>query len=178
MSSVSESTGGHIRRARPADVPTILEMIRALAVYEALEHELALDGDGLHTALFGEEAFAGALLAETRRSDTTPGQPVGYALYFKSFSTFLCRPGLYLEDLFVLPETRGRGLGLALLRAVCAEARTRGFARVEWSVLDWNTPAIAFYRRLGAVLQPEWQRFRLDGAALKAASAEIDAPGD
>lgn len=158
----------------PGDEPTILAMIRALAAFEELEHELALDGDGLSAALFGPEAFAGALLAEE------PGrsaQSVGYALYFKSFSTFLCRPGLYLEDLFVTPAARGRGIGLALLRAVCAEAHSKGYPRVEWSVLDWNSAAIAFYRRLGALHQPEWQRFRLDGEALAQAAARIDGSG-
>jgi GNAT superfamily N-acetyltransferase len=167
MSSGSDPRppAARIRRALPADVPVILGLIRALAAYEVLEHELALDADGLHDALFGRRPFAEALVAE-QRGGGAEVEAVGYALYFKSFSTFRCRPGVYLEDLFVLPRARRQGIGLALLRAVCAEARRRRYARVEWSVLDWNAPAIAFYERLGAVHQREWQRFRLDGEAL------------
>lgn len=179
MSSASDSAlrAARIRRAQPTDVPAILDMIRALAAYEALEHELALDAEELREAMFGRRPFVEALLAEKSEGDNHV-EAVGYALYFKSFSTFRCRPGFYLEDLFVLPEARGQGVGLALLRAVCAEAERRRYARVEWSVLDWNAPAIAFYERLGAVHQPEWQRFRLDGDALARAAAQMDVSGD
>lgn len=153
-------------------------MIRALAAYEALEHELVLNAEGLREALFGCRPFVEALLAEQVSGEESEAKSVGYALYFKSFSTFRCRPGFYLEDLFVMPEARGQGIGLGLLRAVCAEAERRRYARVEWSVLDWNAPAIAFYERLGAVHQREWQRFRLDGEALARAAAQMDASGD
>ena len=178
MSSASESSAARIRRAQPADVPVLLKLIQALAAYEALEHELALDAGELHEALFGRRPFVEALLAEQIDSSEINLEAVGCAIYFKSFSTFRCRPGFYLEDLFVLPEARGQGIGLALLRAVCAEAERSHYARVEWSVLDWNAPAIAFYERLGAVHQPEWQRFRLDGEALTRAALQMDASGD
>lgn len=152
-----------IRVARPWHVPGVLALIQELAEFEHLTHELALDAGRLHDALFGVQHCVEALVAEGE----TPQAPLlGYALCFRSFSTFRTAPGLYLEDLYVSPSARGQGLGVALLRQVCAQAVARGYARVEWSVLDWNQPAIDFYRRLGAQAQPEWQRFRLDGEAL------------
>ncbi|MGB0212580.1 N-acetyltransferase family protein [Algiphilus sp.] len=167
-----------IRPAAPADIDDLLGLIRALAVYERLEHELDLEPTRMVDAMFGRRPFVEGLVAVVDDDDApNAGKTVGCALCFKSFSTFLTRPGLYLEDLFVLPDYRGRGIGLALLRAVCAQAAARGYGRVEWSVLDWNAPAIAFYRRLGAVHHPEWQRFRLEGASLEQVAAQMDAPG-
>lgn len=159
----------------PQDIDNVLSMVQELAAFEALEHELTLDREGLMEGAFGRRPWVEGLVAEAAQDD---GQAplVGYALSFKSFSTFRCRAGLYLEDLYVRPIWRRQGVGLALLRAVCAEAHRRGFARVEWSVLDWNAEAIAFYRRLGGMHQPEWQRFRLEGAAL--ARLAEDAGGD
>lgn len=162
---MAQDTAVRVRPARATDVDGILALIRALAEYEKLGDELALDRQGMLQALFGLRPVAEAMVAD--HGDARAPELVGYALCFRSFSTFLCRPGLYLEDLFVLPDWRGRGIGLALLRGICARAVARGHGRVEWSVLDWNTPAIDFYRRLGATHQPEWQRFRLDGEALQ-----------
>lgn len=149
-----------IRRATEADVPALLRGIRALADYEKLAHEVRATEEGLRAALFGEDAVAEAALAETG------GTLVGFALYFRNFSTFLGKPGIYLEDLFVWPEWRGRGAGKALLRHLAQLVVDRGYGRLEWAVLDWNTPSIAFYRSLGAVPMDEWTVFRLTGTAL------------
>jgi GNAT superfamily N-acetyltransferase len=149
-----------IRAARPADVPVIAELIRQLARYERLEHEVVGTEDDLRRHLFGERAFAEVLLAEDA------GRTVGLALFFHNYSTFLARPGIYLEDLFVLPEHRRRGFGRALLSAVAKLAVERGCGRFEWSVLDWNEPAIAFYRSLGATVMREWRILRTTGRAL------------
>jgi GNAT superfamily N-acetyltransferase len=149
-----------IRPATPADVPTVCRLIRALAEYERLTHALALDEGRLREHLFGPRPFAEALLAEE------DGEAVGYALYFHNYSTFRCAPTLYLEDLFVVPERRGRGHGKALLAAVARVAVERGCPRLEWSVLDWNEPAIRFYRSLGAESMDMWRIYRLSGAAL------------
>lgn len=163
-----------IRAMRAWDVDGVLAMVHELARFEALEHELTLDREGLLEAAFGRRPWVEGLVAEA--SESGDGGPLaGYALSFKSFSTFRCRAGLYLEDLFVRPRWRRQGIGLALLREVCASARQRGFARVEWSVLDWNSEAIAFYRQLGGIHQPEWQRFRLEGAALARVCGESSA---
>ncbi len=149
-----------IRSAERADVPLLLELIGALADYERLRDEVALDGDLLERHLFGERPVAEALLAEV------DGAAAGYALFFPTFSTFLGRPGIWLEDLFVRPERRGAGIGRALLRRVAALAVERGCGRLEWSALDWNEPALAFYRGLGARRLPEWHLHRLAGDAL------------
>ncbi len=151
-----------IRLATAADVPTILGFIRALARYEKLEHEVVADEAGLHATLFGARPAAEVLLAELA------GTPVGFALYFTSYSTFLAKPGLYLEDLFVEPAVRGRGFGLALMSALARIAVARNYGRFEWSVLDWNQPALDFYARLGAVPMSEWTVQRLAGAPLAA----------
>lgn len=151
-----------IRPARPDDVPTILDFIRGLARYERLEHVLDLDGQRLREHLFGSPPACGCLLAEDG------GVPVGFALFFAAYSTFAMRPFLHLEDLFVLPEHRGRGHGLALLRAVAAEAVRRGAPRLEWVVLDWNEPAIGFYQRHGAELLSDWRVCRVSGERLQA----------
>ena len=143
-----------------ADVPVIVGLIRALATYERLEHEMVATEDDIHHALFGPRPYAEVILAR-EDSDT-----VGYALFFHNYSTFRGRPGIYLEDLFVRPERRGHGYGRALLVALARLAVERGCARYEWSVLDWNEPAIGFYRRMGAEVMEEWRICRVTGDAL------------
>jgi len=162
MTSLTPSTDLAIRPATAADVPTILGFIRALARYEKLEHEVVADEAALHATLFGARPAAEILVAEFA------GAPVGFALFFPSYSTFLARPGLYLEDLFVEPAARGRGVGTALMSALARIAVARGYGRFEWSVLDWNHPALEFYAVLGAVPQGEWTVQRLIGAPLAA----------
>lgn len=150
-----------IRPAEPTDVPAIAAMIRALADYEKLAH-LCVSSDGdLQRALFGPAPAAEVLIAEV------DGVPAGFALFFHTFSTFLARRGLWLEDLFVYPEHRGAGVGTGLLHTVAAIAQVRGCGRFEWAVLDWNTPAIGFYERLGATVMPDWRLVRVTGAALE-----------
>ena len=150
-----------IQPARETDVPQILRFVRELARYERLEHEVIATEADLRAALFGERPFAEALLA---RLD---GAPAGFALFFHNFSTFTGRPGLYLEDLYVTPPARGRGIGRQLLRHLATVAIERRCARVDWAVLDWNTSAIAFYRSLGAQPLEDWRVFRLTGAPLE-----------
>ena len=144
-----------IRAARPRDVADILRLIHELAVYEKLEHMAVGTEQGLHESLFGPRPAAEALVAERE------GRAVGFALFFTTFSTFLCKPGLYLEDLFVEPAHRGAGIGKALLKALGALARDRGCGRLEWRVLDWNEPSIRFYESLGASLMKEWILVRM-----------------
>lgn len=151
-----------IRPAVRADVPLLLELIGALADYERLRDEVRADAALLERHLFGERPAAEAVLAER------DGTAAGYALFFPTFSTFLAQPGIWLEDLFVLPEQRRGGVGRALLAHVAQLAVARGCGRLEWSALDWNEPALAFYRGLGARRMGEWQLHRLDGAALAA----------
>jgi GNAT superfamily N-acetyltransferase len=139
-----------------------MDLIRALAAYEQLSHEVVGDETQLHAHLFGLQPAAHVLIGLVH------GEVAGFALYFTSFSTFLTRPGIYLEDLFVRPEARGRDLGKALIGAVAARAVERGCARFEWAVLDWNRPAIEFYHRLGARMMDDWRIMRLEGAALGA----------
>jgi GNAT superfamily N-acetyltransferase len=152
-----------IRPAVPNDLDTVVELIGALAEYEHLAHEVVLDRDVLRAHLFGPRPYAEVLIAE---SDA--GGAVGFALFFHNFSTFLGRPGLYLEDLFVRSEHRGAGHGRALLRELGRIAVARGCGRIEWSVLDWNEPSIAFYRSLGAVPMDEWTVYRVTGATMVA----------
>lgn len=162
-SALSSALGSlAIRFATPADVPTILHFIRALARYEKLESEVTADEAALHATLFGARPAAEVVLAELA------GAPVGFALFFQSYSTFLARPGLYLEDLFVEPDARGRGVGVALMSALARITVARGWGRFEWSVLDWNLPALQFYAALGAAPQSEWTVQRLVGAPLAA----------
>lgn len=149
-----------IRPAEVADVPAIATLIRGLARYEKLEHEVVLTHDLLEAGLFGPRPYAEALLAEA------DGLPVGFALFFHNFSTFLARPGIYLEDLFVLPDHRGSGVGRALLTRLAGLAVERGCGRLEWAVLDWNVDAVAFYERLGAKPNSDWTVYRLAGEAL------------
>lgn len=152
-----------IRSAVPTDVPTILRLIADLAEYEREPEAAKATEAQLHTALFGEHPAVFALIAE----DET-GSAVGFALYFLNFSTWNGTHGIYLEDLFVLPEARGGGYGRALLRELARIAIERGYGRVEWSVLDWNEPSIGFYKSLGAVPMDEWTTMRLTGDALHA----------
>jgi len=156
-----------IRSARVEDVPIILELIRDLATYERAPHEVTATEEQLLDVLFGERPAAEVLLAFEEKS------PVGFAVFFHNFSTWLGRPGLYLEDLFVKPEKRGKGYGRALLVELAKIACDRGCGRMEWAVLDWNEPAIKFYRALGAKPMDEWTVFRLtrDGIA-KLANSE------
>jgi GNAT superfamily N-acetyltransferase len=149
-----------IRAAGRDDVPLVLEFIRELARYEHLEHEVSASEAQLREALFGEHRYAEVVVA------CSDGEPVGVALFFHNFSTFKGRPGIYLEDLFVRPETRGRGIGRQLLAHLASTAVQRGCARLEWAVLDWNEPSIGFYRNLGAVAMDEWTTFRLTGEPL------------
>jgi GNAT superfamily N-acetyltransferase len=154
-----------IRAAEPADIAVIEEFIHALAEYEKLAHAVKADRETLAHYLFGPRPMAEVLIADQ------DGTPVGFALFFHNFSTFEGRPGLYLEDLFVRPEARGAGAGRALLARLAQLAIERDCARLEWSVLDWNEPAIAVYRAIGAVPMDEWTVQRLDGDALRALAA-------
>ena len=151
-----------IRPATPDDVGTILRFIRELAVYEKLEHEVVATEAMLERELFGPRPSCEAVIAESG------GEAAGFALYFTSFSTFVGRSGVYLEDLFVSPSQRGRGIGKALLAHLAALAVERGCGRFEWAVLDWNAPAIAFYESLGARPMSGWTTYRLDGDGLAA----------
>jgi GNAT superfamily N-acetyltransferase len=155
-----------IRAAQAADVPVLLQLIRELAEYERLVHQVVATERDLAETLFGREPAAHAILAELE------GQPAGFAIYFFNYSTFLARPGLYLEDLFVRPAQRRHGVGKALFRHLARVAVERRCGRFEWSVLDWNQPAIAFYRSLGAVPLIEWTVFRLTGDALVQATED------
>lgn len=152
-----------IRPASAADIPLILQLIRELAVYERLAHEVTATEAALSAQLFPDDDSAPAAYCVLAFADA---QPVGFALYFFNFSTFLAKPGLYLEDLFVRPDYRGSGYGRALLLHLAAIANARGCGRMEWSVLDWNQPAIDFYQKLGAVPMQDWTIFRLTGSAL------------
>jgi GNAT superfamily N-acetyltransferase len=154
-----------IRQAGPADVPTILRLIHELALYERAPEQVKATEQQLQEALFGSEAVASCLLAEDGEAG---GRVVGFALWFRTFSTWNGTASIYLEDLFVLPDARGGGHGRALLTQLAAIAVQRGYGRVEWSVLNWNEPAHGFYRRLGAAPQDEWTVWRLTGQALDA----------
>ncbi len=158
-----------IRPALAADAPDLLRLIRELARYEQAEDKVLATEADLARTLFAPGAAARALLAEAA------GEAVGYAVYFTSYSTWLGRNGIYLEDLYVSPARRGQGAGRALMRHLAAEAVAQGCGRLEWSVLDWNAPAIRFYDSLGATPHSEWIRYRLDGDALQALAAEAPA---
>jgi GNAT superfamily N-acetyltransferase len=149
-----------IRSAGPEDVPTIASFIRALAEFERLPHEVVAREEDLRESLFGPRRYAEVVFAQE------DGEIVGFALFFHTFSTFLGKAGLYLEDLFVLPQHRGKGHGEALLRHLAALTLERGCGRFEWSVLDWNADAIRFYERIGALAVRGWTRYRLTGEAL------------
>ena len=157
----------HIRFATRDDVPVIAELIRGLARFEKLEHEVVMTEGLLAAGLFGKRPYAEVLLAED------DGRAVGFALFFHNFSTFLGRPGIYLEDLFVLPEQRGLGVGRVLLVRLARLAVERGCGRLEWAVLDWNRDAIGFYERLGARPNSQWTVYRLTGEALATLAGQI-----
>jgi GNAT superfamily N-acetyltransferase len=149
-----------IRAAVAADAPLVLALIRELAVYERLEHQVVATVADIEAALFGERPYAEVVFA------CLDGVPLGFALFFHNFSTFLGKPGIYLEDLFVRPEARGLGLGRQLLAWLARTTLERGGARLDWAVLDWNEPSIGFYCSLGAVPLDDWTTFRMSGEAL------------
>jgi GNAT superfamily N-acetyltransferase len=155
-----------IRAAEPSDVPLLLDLFRDLAEYEKIEHELEATPELLARALFGERPVAEAIVA------MRGGEAAGYAVFFTTFSSFRCREGVWLEDLFVRPAHRRFGVGRALLAAVAARVRAREGARLEWSALDWNELALSFYRGLGARTMDQWVTHRLDGDALERLASE------
>ncbi len=150
-----------IRQAQKEDVPLLLDFIKQLADYEKLSHVVVADAESLRRTLFGEIAFAEVILADYQN------QSVGFALFFHNYSTFLGKPGIYLEDLFVVPAMRGKGIGRELLKYLARLTKERNCGRLEWSVLDWNKPAIEFYKNMGAVPMEQWTVFRLTGKALE-----------
>ncbi len=156
------SAAARIRSAQPEDVPCIHALLLELAEYERLSHMVQATADSLHDALFGPRPVAEAMVADAG------GPLVGYALFFTTYSTFFGRPTIYLEDLYVRPPARGRGIGKQLLATVAALAFERGCGRMEWAVLDWNEPSIEFYKRLGANPKPmdDWIAYRLTGESL------------
>lgn len=154
-----------LRMAMPEDAPVLFELVCALAAYEKLAHEVTGSAAELADHLSGDRPLVEAILAEW------DGKAVGFALFFTNYSTFLTRPGLYLEDLFVAPEYRQLGIGKALLGYLAAIAQARQCGRLEWSVLDWNAPAIAFYERMGATVLPDWRTCRVTGDAIAALAA-------
>lgn len=155
-----------IRDAVASDAPTILRFIRELAIYENAEHEVEATVESIKASIFGEGSVTSALVCER------DGQPIGFAVWFLTYSTWLSKNGLYLEDLYVTPDARGSGAGKALLKRLASIAVEKGCGRFEWSVLDWNEPAIRVYQAIGAEAQDEWVRYRLSGEALKAFAAE------
>jgi len=155
-----------LRFATPADAGLILTFVRALAAYEKLSHEVTADEETLRASLFGRRRVAEVVIAEHRR------QPAGFALFFHNFSTFLGRPGIFIEDLFITPAFRGKGVGRRLLCFIARLARERGCGRLEWSVLDWNEPAIGFYKTLGAQPMDDWTVFRITGDTLSALATD------
>jgi GNAT superfamily N-acetyltransferase len=159
-STSTSSSSLTIRTATVEDVPLILSFIRQLAEYERLLDAVKATEEALRATLFGSNPVGEVLIAE---EGTTP---VGFALFFQNYSTFLAQPGLYLEDLFVIPAARGRGVGRVLLERLAQIALDRGYGRVEWAVLDWNAPAIGFYRRIGAIPMQDWTIMRLTGESL------------
>ena len=152
----------HIRRARPTETGLVLSLIRELAEYEKLLHEVEATEAMIDAALFGDNPLLFCEIAEW------DGEPAGFAVWFVNFSTFSGRSGIYLEDLFVRPAHRGKGIGKALLAYLAKLCVEKGWARLQWSVLDWNTPSIAFYKSLGAVMMDEWTVCRVNGPALAA----------
>jgi GNAT superfamily N-acetyltransferase len=150
----------NIRNATEADVPLILDFIKALAEYERLADKVVATEDMIRRTLFGNPRYAEVIIAES------DGEPAGFALFFHNYSTFLAAPGIYLEDLFVNPEARGKGIGKALLARLAQIAKSRNCGRLEWAVLNWNKPSIEFYERLGAKPMNEWTVYRLTGEDL------------
>ena len=154
-----------IRPATPEDVPLVLEFIRGLSRYERLEHEMQATTADIAVALFGPQPSAEVVFG------CLDGIPVGYTLFFRTFSSFVGKPGIWLEDLFVQPQARGHGVGKGLLAWLARTTLERGCARLDWAVLDWNAPSIAFYQGIGAVAQDEWITMRVSGAALERLAA-------
>jgi GNAT superfamily N-acetyltransferase len=171
---MTASRRGRVRPAAPDDVPALHQLIRELAVYEREPDAVRADADDLRRALFAERPLVHALVAETvgHTDDRAGAEVVGMALWFVTYSTWRGRHGIWLEDLFVRPAARGLGLGRALLQELAAETVRRGYARLEWNVLDWNSPALDFYAALGAVPLDEWTVQRLDGDALRALAGQ------
>ena len=161
MKDFQNSATVNITPATPDDVPALFQLVMALAEYEKLSHEVTGTPESLTQHLFGDRPYAEALVARINN------KPVGFALFFHNYSTFLMQPGIYLEDLFVLPDYRSQGVGKLLLQALGKLAVERGCGRLEWMVLDWNEPAIAFYERMGAQIKLEWQLCRVTGDALQ-----------
>ena len=157
-----------VRSATDEDVPLILDLIRELAEYERLSREVVATEVGLRGWLFGERPVAEVLIGELE------GHPAAFALFFHNFSTFLGKPGIYLEDLYVRPRFRGRGMGMAMMVCLARLARERGCGRLEWSVLDWNEPSIGFYESLGAVAMTGWTGYRLAGEPLEGLSERTE----
>ncbi|VXD23796.1 GNAT family N-acetyltransferase [Planktothrix paucivesiculata] len=149
-----------VRPATIEDISVLFELIQALAEYEKLSHEVTGNSETLKQHLFGSPSYAEAILAEIE------GKAVGFALFFNNYSTFLTQPGMYLEDLFVLPEYRRQGMGKALITYLAELAVSRGYGRLEWAVLDWNQPAINLYQKIGAKILPDWRICRLTGDSL------------
>ncbi|HEY9881300.1 MAG TPA: GNAT family N-acetyltransferase [Leptolyngbyaceae cyanobacterium] len=160
--TVTPASEVDIQAATPEDVPVLFALIQALAEYEKLVHEVVGTAAELHNHLFGERPYVEAVVARV------DGKAAGFALFFHNYSTFLTKPGIYLEDLFVLPEYRRQGVGKAVLVYLGKLALSRGCGRFEWNVLDWNTPAIAFYESMGAEIKPDWRLCRVSGEALQA----------
>jgi GNAT superfamily N-acetyltransferase len=163
---MSDTARVTIRSALASDAPAILRLINALAEYERLSDQVVATEADLLRWVFGDRPVAEVLVAAPRQSEPVNEELVGFALFFHNFSTFLGRPGIYLEDLFVVPDWRGRGVGRRLLASLAKVAVARGCGRLEWSVLDWNAPAIGFYHRLGAVVLNDWRICRMTGEAL------------
>ena len=171
MSERQISSPATLRPAAASDVPVILAFIRELAAYERLEHLVTATEADLAHHLFGPRPAAEVVLAEV------DDRPVGFALFFSNFSTFLGRPGLFLEDLYVQPSFRSQGVGRALLAHLAGLAMARGYGRVDWNVLDWNSPAIAFYESIGASVLPDWRTCRLTGDTLAALATQARTTG-
>jgi len=162
----SQQSRFHIRPVRPDEAALVLDLIRELAQYEKLAHEVVATEQDIHAALFGKKPAAECLIAEL------DGASIGFALFFHNFSTFAGQPGLYLEDLYIKPEFRGQGFGKKMLAHLANLAVQRGCGRFEWAVLDWNAPAIRFYESLGAKIMQEWKLNRLTGEPLLRLAAE------
>jgi GNAT superfamily N-acetyltransferase len=156
----------HIRRARPGEAGLVLSLLRELAEYEKLSHEVEASEADIGAALFGANPILFCEIAEWH------GEPAGFAVWFPNFSTFTGRPGIHLEDLFVRPRQRGKGIGKALLAHLAKACVANGWSRLQWSVLNWNTPSIEFYKSRGAVLMDEWTMCRLSGPPLAALARE------
>lgn len=168
MKPINTASGAVIRLAEREDVPHILRFINELAEYEKLAHEVVANEASLTDTLFGEHPYAEVLLAEWE------GEPVGMALFFYNYSTFLAKPGIHLEDLYVQPDQRGRGVGKALITCLAQIAVDRDCGRLEWAVLDWNEPARRFYRSLGATALEGWLTKRVSGDSLKAMAEQFE----